>query len=196
MHATFFLLGSAAHHSPGVVPGIAAAAHEIGVHGRQHRPLLLRGPRAPYDRAGHTRVSPPHGDRGPRRRRHYPAARLGPHLGPRRLALGALPRILDTCTQRGYEVGPLCDHGQPVPDASGGNPLRPPIVYSYVDDRLCRSHSFLWAHRRQGMTARRMHQALESDPDPEAALERIIDRLPGTDEELLRQPLGNLPEER
>ncbi|MFF7595425.1 polysaccharide deacetylase family protein [Streptomyces mirabilis] len=29
--------------------GIAAAGHEIGVHGRQHRPLPLRGPRAPYD---------------------------------------------------------------------------------------------------------------------------------------------------
>ncbi|MET7727790.1 hypothetical protein [Streptomyces mirabilis] len=46
------------------------------------------------------------------------------------------------------------------------------------------------------MTARRMHHALESDPDPEAVLVRIIDRLPATDEELLRQPLGNLPEER
>ncbi|MGW4135197.1 polysaccharide deacetylase family protein [Streptomyces mirabilis] len=101
VRATFFLLGSVARRSPGVVSRIAAAGHEIGVHGRQHRQLLLRGPRAPYDHAGHTRVGPPHGDRGPRRRRrHYPAARLGPHLGPRRLALGALPRILDTCTQR------------------------------------------------------------------------------------------------
>ncbi|MFB8137371.1 hypothetical protein [Streptomyces mirabilis] len=158
VRATFFLLSSAAHRSPGA----------------------------------------PHGDRGPRRRRHYPAARLGPHLGPRRLALDALPRILDTCTQRGHEVGPLRDHGQPMPDTSCGNPLRPPIVYSYVDDRLCRSRSrsFLCAHRRQGTTARRMHLALESDPDPEAVLARFIDRLPATDEELLRQPLGNLPEER
>ncbi|MFF3468502.1 hypothetical protein ACWCQN_39615 [Streptomyces sp. NPDC001984] len=31
--------------------------------------------------------------------------------GAWRSALGALPRILDTCTERGYEVGPLCDHG-------------------------------------------------------------------------------------
>lgn len=46
------------------------------------------------------------------------------------------------------------------------------------------------------MTARRMHQALESDPDPEAVLARFVDRMPATDEELLRQPLGNLPEER
>jgi hypothetical protein len=29
---------------------VTAAGHEIGVHGRQHRPLL-RGPRAPYDDA-------------------------------------------------------------------------------------------------------------------------------------------------
>lgn len=31
--------------------------------------------------------------------------------GAWRSALGALPRILDTCTERRYEVGPLCDHG-------------------------------------------------------------------------------------
>ncbi|MFD4559104.1 hypothetical protein ACFWP5_33095 [Streptomyces sp. NPDC058469] len=43
------------------------------------------------------------------------------------------------------------------------------------------------------MTARRMHQALESDPDPEAVLARFVDRMPATDEELRRQPLGNLP---
>ncbi|WP_371649981.1 hypothetical protein [Streptomyces mirabilis] len=41
-----------------------------------------------------------------------------------------------------------------------------------------------------------MHLALESDPDPEAVLAQFIDTLPATDEELLRQPLGNLPEER
>ncbi|MFE4627814.1 hypothetical protein [Streptomyces mirabilis] len=159
----------------------------------------VRGVRATFfllSSAAHRSAGTPHGDRGPRRRRHYPAARLGPHLGPRRLALDALPRILDTCTQRGQEVGPLRDHGQPVPDTSCGNPLRPHIVYNYVDDRLCRSRSFLGAHRRQGTTARRMHLALESHRDPEAVLARFIDRLPATDEELLRQPLGNLPEER
>ncbi|MFK0025968.1 hypothetical protein [Streptomyces sp. NPDC090798] len=116
--------------------------------------------------------------------------------GAWRSALGALPRILDTCTERGYEVGPLCDHGQPLPDTSCGNPLQPPIVYSYVDDRLWRSRSFLSAHRRQGMTARRMHLALESDPDRKAVLARFVDRLPATDVELLRQPLGSLPDER
>ncbi|MEV6025793.1 polysaccharide deacetylase family protein [Streptomyces sp. NPDC052036] len=49
VHATFFLLGSQAHRSPGLVRDIAAAGHEIGVHGWLHRPLLLRGPRATYD---------------------------------------------------------------------------------------------------------------------------------------------------
>lgn len=33
--------------------------------------------------------------------------------GAWRSALGALPRILDTCEHRGYEVGPLRDHGRP-----------------------------------------------------------------------------------
>ncbi|MGW4674401.1 polysaccharide deacetylase family protein [Streptomyces sp. NPDC004324] len=33
--------------------------------------------------------------------------------GAWRSALGALPRILDTCGQRGYEVGRLCDHDWP-----------------------------------------------------------------------------------
>ena len=35
--------------------------------------------------------------------------------GAWRSALGALPRILDTCEQRGYRVGPLRDHGWPEP---------------------------------------------------------------------------------
>ncbi|MCX4427616.1 polysaccharide deacetylase family protein [Streptomyces mirabilis] len=53
VRATFFLLGSVARRSPGVVCGIAAAGHEIGVHGRQHRQLLLRGPRALRPREPH-----------------------------------------------------------------------------------------------------------------------------------------------
>ncbi|MET7685877.1 polysaccharide deacetylase family protein [Streptomyces sp. NPDC005423] len=35
--------------------------------------------------------------------------------GAWRSALGALPRILDTCEQRGYDVGRLRDHGWPRP---------------------------------------------------------------------------------
>jgi peptidoglycan-N-acetylglucosamine deacetylase len=44
--ATFFLLGSMTERAPGLAARIAAAGHEIGVHGYDHRYLVLRGPRA------------------------------------------------------------------------------------------------------------------------------------------------------
>jgi peptidoglycan/xylan/chitin deacetylase (PgdA/CDA1 family) len=47
--ATFFLLGSMAARSPGLVRQMADAGHEIAVHGWLHRPLALRGARAVYD---------------------------------------------------------------------------------------------------------------------------------------------------
>lgn len=49
VRATFFLLGSMAVRSPGLVTEMSQAGHEIAVHGWAHRPLLLRGPRATYD---------------------------------------------------------------------------------------------------------------------------------------------------
>ena len=49
VRATFFVLGSMASRSPGLLEEMAAAGHEIAVHGWAHRPLLLRGPRATYD---------------------------------------------------------------------------------------------------------------------------------------------------
>ncbi|MEU3340469.1 polysaccharide deacetylase family protein [Streptomyces sp. NPDC006668] len=166
VHATFFLLGREAHRSPGVVREIASAGHEIGIHGWQHRPLLLRGPRATYDDFSRARdtvaaitgqqptlLRPPYGVMSTAA--HLAARRLGltPVLwtcwgedwtaratpqsvhrtvatdldgggtillhdsdctsapGAWRSALGALPRILDTCQGRGYSVGPLRDHG-------------------------------------------------------------------------------------
>ncbi|MER7676371.1 polysaccharide deacetylase family protein [Streptomyces sp. NPDC096934] len=168
VRATFFLLGGEAHRSPGLVREIAAAGHEIGVHGWLHRPLLLRGPRATYEDLARARDTvaditghrpalfrPPYGVMSTAA--HVAARRLGltPVLwtcwgedwtaratpesvhrtvtsgldgggtvllhdsdrtsapGAWRSALGALPRILDTCGQRGYEVGRLCDHGRP-----------------------------------------------------------------------------------
>jgi peptidoglycan/xylan/chitin deacetylase (PgdA/CDA1 family) len=48
VRATFFLLGRWAVRSPGLVKEIAAAGHEVAVHGYLHRCLLLRGPRATY----------------------------------------------------------------------------------------------------------------------------------------------------
>ena len=47
--ATFFLLGSMVARSPGLAAELTAAGHEVGVHGWDHRCVLLRGPRAVYD---------------------------------------------------------------------------------------------------------------------------------------------------
>jgi peptidoglycan-N-acetylglucosamine deacetylase len=44
--ATFFLLGSMVQRSPSLAADLAAAGHEIGVHGFEHRYLTARGPRA------------------------------------------------------------------------------------------------------------------------------------------------------
>jgi peptidoglycan/xylan/chitin deacetylase (PgdA/CDA1 family) len=167
VHATFFLLGREAHRAPGLVREIAAAGHEIGIHGWLHRPLLLRGPRATYDDFARARDTvgaltgraprlfrPPYGVMSTAA--HLAARRLGltPVLwtawgedwtaratpesvhrtvtrdlhgggtillhdsdctsapGAWRSALGALPRILDTCEERGLSVGPLREHGR------------------------------------------------------------------------------------
>jgi peptidoglycan/xylan/chitin deacetylase (PgdA/CDA1 family) len=49
VHATFFLLGSMVAKAPGLAAEVAAAGHETGVHGWDHRYLPLRGPRATRD---------------------------------------------------------------------------------------------------------------------------------------------------
>ncbi|MFF4211346.1 polysaccharide deacetylase family protein [Streptomyces sp. NPDC001796] len=167
LHATFFLLGSQAERAPGLVREIAEAGHEIGVHGRLHRPLLLRGPRATHDDLARARdlVTDLTGRRPRLFRPPYGVMSAAAHLAARRLgltpvlwtcwgedwtaratpesvyatvtadldgggtillhdsdctsapgawrsALGALPRILDTCEQRGLAVGPLREHGR------------------------------------------------------------------------------------
>ncbi|MGW3466246.1 polysaccharide deacetylase family protein, partial [Streptomyces olivaceoviridis] len=170
--ATFFLLGEQAYRSPGLVREIAAAGHEIGVHGWLHRPLLLRGPGATYDDFARVRdtVTAITGLRPTLFRPPYGVMSTAAHLAARRLgltpvlwtcwgedwtarataesvhgtvtrdldgggtillhdsdctsapgawhsALDALPRILDTCAERGFEVGRLGDHGWPPPSA-------------------------------------------------------------------------------
>jgi len=46
IRATFFMLGSMVEKAPGLAAEIAAAGHEVGVHGFDHRYLTLRGPQA------------------------------------------------------------------------------------------------------------------------------------------------------
>jgi peptidoglycan-N-acetylglucosamine deacetylase len=46
IHATFFMLGSMVAKAPGLAAEVAAAGHEIGVHGFEHRYLPARTPRA------------------------------------------------------------------------------------------------------------------------------------------------------
>jgi len=48
-HATFFMLGSLAAVAPGLVEEVAAAGHEIAVHGYHHVNHLARTPRAVAD---------------------------------------------------------------------------------------------------------------------------------------------------
>ncbi len=48
VRATFFLLGRHVD-DPGLVREMAGAGHELGVHGWDHRPVVLRGPRALRD---------------------------------------------------------------------------------------------------------------------------------------------------
>jgi peptidoglycan-N-acetylglucosamine deacetylase len=46
IRATFFMLGSMMLRAPGLAAEVAAAGHEVGVHGFVHRYLPLRGPAA------------------------------------------------------------------------------------------------------------------------------------------------------
>jgi peptidoglycan-N-acetylglucosamine deacetylase len=46
VRATFFMLGSMVAKAPGLAAEIAAAGHEVGVHGWDHRYLTVRTPRA------------------------------------------------------------------------------------------------------------------------------------------------------
>lgn len=49
VHATFFMLGPMAARAPGLAGEVAAAGHEVAVHGWAHRYTVLRGPRAVAD---------------------------------------------------------------------------------------------------------------------------------------------------
>jgi peptidoglycan-N-acetylglucosamine deacetylase len=47
--ATFFLLGTMAQRAPGLARELAAAGHEVALHGHTHRCLALRGPKSTLD---------------------------------------------------------------------------------------------------------------------------------------------------
>ncbi|MCJ7670675.1 MAG: polysaccharide deacetylase family protein, partial [Acidimicrobiia bacterium] len=47
--ATFFMLGTRAREAPGLTADVAAAGHEIAVHGDEHRNMLRRMPGAAAD---------------------------------------------------------------------------------------------------------------------------------------------------
>jgi peptidoglycan/xylan/chitin deacetylase (PgdA/CDA1 family) len=53
VRATFFLLGRMVDERPAIARAIAAAGHEIAVHGYEHRLLLKRSPRATRDDLTH-----------------------------------------------------------------------------------------------------------------------------------------------
>ncbi|MEU9096784.1 polysaccharide deacetylase family protein [Streptomyces sp. NPDC048361] len=89
VRATFFLLGSMLARSPGLGREMAAAGHELGVHGWAHRPLVLRGPRSTrddlaraYDMIGEVTGEAPRLFRPP-----YGVMSTAAHLACRRLGL-------------------------------------------------------------------------------------------------------------
>jgi peptidoglycan-N-acetylglucosamine deacetylase len=55
IRATFFMLGSRVAREPGLAAEVAAAGHDIGVHGWEHAFLPLRGPRATLADLGRAR---------------------------------------------------------------------------------------------------------------------------------------------
>jgi peptidoglycan/xylan/chitin deacetylase (PgdA/CDA1 family) len=177
VRATFFLLGRWAARSPGLAKEIAAAGHEIAVHGYDHRCLLARSPRATYDDLTRARdviadatgapvrwFRPPYGvlttaTLGATRRLGLTpvlwtawgedwTARATPESvyrtvtadlagggtvllhdsdvtsvpGSWRATLGALPRLVATCRERGLRPGPLAEHGVHPTVRSGGRP--------------------------------------------------------------------------
>ncbi|GAA2688797.1 polysaccharide deacetylase family protein [Streptomyces lunalinharesii] len=166
VRATFFLLGSMLHRSRGLAKEMAAAGHELAVHGWQHRPLAFRGPQATWSDLARARDAvadvtgraptffrPPYGVMTTAS--HLACRRLGlnPVLwtnwgadwrkratprsvqdtvlhnlhgggtillhdsdctsatGSWRVTLRALPYLLDACRERGWQVGPLREHG-------------------------------------------------------------------------------------
>ena len=123
-------------------------------------------------------------------------------VGGERRAVGALEGEVLALLQAGR---------QPLTPGEVLEKLNGSLAYSTVVTVLSRMHDKgLLTRSKQGrayaytpvadghgLTARRMRQVLESDPDREAVLSRFVENLPPGDEQLLRQLLGtDLPEGR
>jgi peptidoglycan/xylan/chitin deacetylase (PgdA/CDA1 family) len=124
VRATFFLLGSEAHRTPGLVGEIAAAGHEIGVHGWLHRPLLLRGPRATYADLARARdtVAALTGRQPALFRPPYGVMSTAAHLTARRLGLTP---VLWTCWGKDWRARatPQSVHRTVTADLDGGGTI-------------------------------------------------------------------------
>jgi peptidoglycan/xylan/chitin deacetylase (PgdA/CDA1 family) len=104
VHATFFMLGSMAAAAPGLTREIAAAGHEIAVHGWVHRAMAVDRPQVVYDDLARARGTvaeltgqPPAWFRPP-----YGILTSGALVAARRLELRPL---LWTCWGREWDPG-------------------------------------------------------------------------------------------
>ncbi|MGW3248303.1 polysaccharide deacetylase family protein [Streptomyces sp. NPDC001070] len=122
--ATFFVLGTQACRSPGLVRDIALAGHEIAVHGWQHRPLLLRGPRATHDDLARARdlVADLTGRQPRLFRPPYGVMTTAAHLATRRLGLTP---VLWTCWGEDWRARatPQSVHRTVTADLRGGGTI-------------------------------------------------------------------------
>lgn len=136
VHATFFMLGSMLARSPGLAGEMAAAGHEIAIHGWAHRPLLLRGHHATCDDLARARdaVAETIGEEPRLFRPPYGVMTASAHLACRRLGLSpvlwtawgedwrsrATPRtVYDTVTRDLRGGGTILLHDSDCTSASG-----------------------------------------------------------------------------
>jgi peptidoglycan/xylan/chitin deacetylase (PgdA/CDA1 family) len=124
IRATFFVLGSMAHRSPDLLKEMAAAGHEIGIHGWHHRPLLLRGPRATYDDFARARdgVADIIGEQPQLFRPPYGVMSTSAHICARRLGLTP---VLWTCWGEDWtrKATPHSVHRTVTADLRGGGTI-------------------------------------------------------------------------
>ncbi|MGW3954874.1 polysaccharide deacetylase family protein [Streptomyces sp. NPDC004752] len=124
IHATFFVLGSMLVRSPGPAKEMAAAGHEIAVHGWHHRPLLLRGPRATHDDLARARdaVTDLTGRPPTRFRPPYGVMTTAAHLACRHLGLTP---VLWTCWGEDWrkKATPRSVHDTVLRDLRGGGTI-------------------------------------------------------------------------